>query len=137
MGAAVGMTTAPGTTRLALALSLILSILGLYWFAEWASDYAGGAAALALTGLAAGITMPAAARVLGLNRNIAGGIIMALLVAAAWWLSVSFVEFFKQGLPIGGTPGWTGPYYAQGALCVIWLPLVLFAGGDRGPGRRR
>lgn len=137
MGAAVGMTAASGTTQPVLALSLVLSIAGLYWFAELANGYAGGTAALGLTGFAAGLTMPICARALGLTRNTITGILMALLVALGWWLSIPFVDFFKQGLPIGGTPGWAGPYYAQGLFCVLWLPLVLFLGADRNGGRRR
>jgi hypothetical protein len=137
MGAAIGMTAAPGLTRPVLVLCLLLSIAGLYWFAELANGYAGGAAALALTGFAAGLAMPIAARALGLTRNVTAGVLMALLVAAGWWLSIPFVDFFRQGLPISGTPGWAGPYYAQGLLCVLWLPLVLFLGAERNGGRRR
>lgn len=137
MGAAVGMTAAPGTARSVLSLSLILSIAGLYGFAELANSYVSGAAALALTGFAAGLAMPICARALGLTRNVVAGLVMALLVAAGWWLSIPFVDFFRQGLPISGTPGWAGPYYAQGFFCVLWLPLVLFFGAERNGGRRR
>jgi len=137
MGAAVGMSAAPGVTRPVLSLALLLSLAGLYGFAELANDYAGGMAALALSGFAAGLALPICARALGLTRNVIAGILMALLVAAGWWLSIPFVDFFKQGLPIGGMPGWAGPYYAQGLLCLLWLPLVLFLGADRSAGRRR
>lgn len=137
MGAAVGITAAPGVTRPVLSLSLLLSLAGLYGFAELANGYVGGGSALALTGFVAGLAMPVCARALGLTRNVVAGVLMALLVAAGWWLSIPFVDFFKQGLSIGGTPGWAGPYYAQGLLCLLWLPLVLFFGADRGGGRRR
>ena len=136
MGAAVGMTAAPGLTRPVLSLSLILSIAGLYWFAELAKGYGAGGAAQALTGFAAGLALPICARALGLTRNVIAGILVALLIAAGWWLSIPFVDFFKQGLPISGTPAWAGPYYAQGLLSVLWLLLVLFLGADRNGGRR-
>lgn len=137
MGAAIGLTAAPGTTRPMLSLSLVLSVTGLYWFAELANSYTGGAAALLLTGIAVGMALPVAARALGLVNNVIAGAIMAMLVALAWWLSIPFVDFFKQGLPISGTPGWAGPFYAQGFLAVLWLPLVLFLAADRPSGRRR
>ncbi|MGE0667808.1 MAG: hypothetical protein AB7O49_14735 [Sphingomonadales bacterium] len=137
MGAAVGITAAPGRTRPILALALAVSVAGSYWFAEIASGFAGSAAALALSGFAAGLALPVTARALGLTRNVIAGAIMAVLAAAGWWLSLPFVDYFEQGLPIGGTPGWAGPYYAQGLLCVVWLPLLLLLGGERVPGRRR
>jgi hypothetical protein len=137
MGAAVGLTAAPGTARSVLAVSLILSIAGLYGFAELADGYKAGTGALALAGFAAGMAMPVAARALGLVNNVVAGALMALLVAAAWWLSLPFVDLLKQGLPIDGTPGWAGPYYAQGVLAALWLIVVLFLGADRNGSRRR
>ena len=134
LGAAIGVGLRPGRTRVAMTACLVLSLIGLYGFAEVASGYLQGSGALALIGLAAGLAMPVAAKALGLARTVFGGIIMALIVAGCWASSVPFVDILKHGLPIGGAPGWAAPYYVQGFFCVLWLPLVLFLATER---RRR
>ncbi|MBI1182173.1 MAG: hypothetical protein GC201_16645 [Alphaproteobacteria bacterium] len=133
-GAALGLGLQPGSTRVAMAVSLVLSIAGLYAFAGLANSYREGAAALLPVGLAAGLALPVAARAFELDRTVLGSLIMAVVVAGSWWASVPFVDLFRHGLPIGGAPGWAGPYYAQGFFCVLWLPLVLFLATER---RRR
>lgn len=135
MGVPVGLTAPPGTSRAVLVLSLLLSIAGLYWCAALADGYAAGAASLAVCGFAAGLALPVVAKALGLVNNIIAGGVMALLVAGAWWLSIPFVALFRMGLPFGALPEWAVPFYVQGFLAVLWLPLAMLSNQSRG-GRR-
>jgi hypothetical protein len=137
MGAALGLSMPPGTARPVLSLALLLSMGGLYGFGELANGYMGGTYALLTCGFAAGMALPVVARCLGLAGHALGGVLMAILTGLCWWVSLPFFDFFKQGLPISGTPGWAAPFYVQGAFCLLWLPQVVLLAAERPGGKRR
>jgi hypothetical protein len=134
LGVSVGIGLGYGLTRPVLTVSLLVSIASAWGFAEWADSYVQGAAALAVGGAAAGLALPVVARALDLASSLVGGIVMAMLVAAGWGISIPFIQYLQGGLPVGDLPSWAAPYYGQAFFCVVWLPLVVFLGMDR---RRR
>jgi hypothetical protein len=134
MGAAAGMAARPGAARAALTTALLLSAAACYLFAAHVVGYAGASWVLLAGGFAAGLPLRAAQRALDLAESAAGGMMMAAIAGTAWLLSVPFARALDAGLPIGDAPGWTGPYYAQAILCVLWLPLVSLMAIER---RRR
>jgi len=123
--------------RWALTIALLLCFLGAVAFATLGNGFTSAFYSLIVSGIGAGLTLPVAARLLGLSSTVTHAFLMAALIAAAWALSVPMVEMFKQGLPVGGAPGWTAPYFVQAALVVVWLPLVVFTIPSRPPTRFR
>lgn len=134
IGVSMGVGLGYGLTRSVLSVSLLMSIASAWGFAEWANNYAQGAAALAVGGVAAGLALPVVARALDLASSAFGGCVMAVLSAAGWGISIPFVQYLKDGLLVGNLPSWAAPYYGQAFFCVVWLPLIVFLGMDR---RRR
>ncbi len=123
--------------RAALSLSVLATIIAAAIFAIYVAGYGLAMVCIVALGAAAGIGTVASARLLGLAAAPLQALVMALLIVVAWYISVPFFDFFKQGLPIGGAAGWAGPYMVQAVLALVWFPLVLFTIPSRPPGRFR